>query len=109
MKTLNPNDLGRKLLVEECQKISVNGYLRKAKDKLKKSLIACELEIQGMAIELTFSKTKFNGTRYWFKCPCCKKRVGVIFIHPINQKIGCRTCLNLEYKKRRYKGMVETQ
>jgi hypothetical protein len=43
----------------------------------------------------------------WFKCPLCGSRVGVLFRHPAANTVGCRRCLKLEYRKRRYKGMVE--
>ncbi len=107
MKSLNPNDLGKKFVVEECQKISIITYLRKVKGKIKETLISSEIEAGGVVIELTTSKTAFNGTRYWFKCPLCGKRAGVLFKHPLADRIGCRICLNLDYRKRRYKGMVE--
>ena len=40
MKSLKPYNLGEKILVENCQKISITNYLRKAKEKLKKA--GCE-------------------------------------------------------------------
>lgn len=107
MKTMSPNDLGKKFLVEECQKISVNLFLRKAKRGLKKTFLSFQLEVQGLTIQLTTSMTGFGGIRYWFECPICKARIGVLYAHPLNQQIGCRQCLGLEYRKRRYKGMVE--
>ena len=106
MKSLNPNNLG-KFLVEDCQKIAISCFLKKSKEKLKKILITSEIDAGGIAIELTSSNTHFGGLRYWFKCPICEKRVGTLFIHPLNQQVGCRGCLGLEYRGRRYKGMVE--
>ena len=58
-------------------------------------------------IGLMPSKTAFGGIRYWFKCPVCEMRIGVLFIHPLNRKVGCKKCLNLDYRSRRYKGMIE--
>jgi hypothetical protein len=107
METLNPNDLGKKYLVEECQKIRIEDFLRNYRGKLKKLVLASELEVLGLKIELTTSKTCYNGIRFWFKCPLCEKRVGILLKHPFSNKIGCRQCLNLEYRKRRYKGMIE--
>jgi hypothetical protein len=104
MKT---NDLGKTFLVEECQKIEINTFLRVAKLRLKESLINSELDIQGVVTGLLTSKTGFGGIRYWFKCPSCYKRVGTLFMHAISQKLACRVCLGLEYRKRKYKGMVE--
>jgi len=105
MKSLNPNNLG--LLVEECKRIEISDFLKQSKTKLKEALIKSELEIEGLHVELTNSKTGYGGLRYWFKCPLCNLRVGVLFKHPVNNAIGCRRCLKLEYRKRRYKGMVE--
>ena len=107
MKTLKPNDLGKKYLVEECQKIRIENFLKSYRNKLKELILASELEALGIRIELTTSKTCYNGTRFWFKCPLCGKRIGVILKHPLTDQIGCRQCLNLEYRKRLYKGMVE--
>jgi hypothetical protein len=104
---MKPNDLGKTFLVEDCQKIEINNFLRTAKIKLKESLINSEIEAQGVSILLISTKTVFGGTRYWFKCPVCGGRMGTIFVHPVSQKLGCRTCLGLEYRKRRYKGMIE--
>jgi hypothetical protein len=94
-------------LVEDCQRVSISAYLRKAKEKLKKTLVTAEIELGNLTIELTASKTSFDGTRYWFKCPQCARRVGTLFVHPLTSAIGCRKCLGFEYRSRRYKGMVE--
>lgn len=107
MKTLNPNDLGKTFLVEECSKIKIEDFLRRYRGKLKEHILSSELEAQGWSIELATSKTHYNGVRLWFKCPLCNTRVGVLFRHPLNNAIGCRKCLRLEYRKRRYKGMIE--
>ena len=104
-KSLNPNNLG--LLVEECPKIQITDFIEKYKTKLKEALILSELEIMGLSVELTISKTHYGGIRFWFNCPLCGKRIGVLFKHPLTNVIGCRKCLNLEYRKRRYKGMIE--
>jgi len=107
MKTLNPNDLGKKYLVEECRRIRIEDFLKVYRNKLKELILISELEISGIETELTTSKTCYNGIRFWFKCPLCGKRSGVLHVHPLTKSIGCRKCLNLEYRKRRYKGMVE--
>jgi hypothetical protein len=107
MKTLAPNDLGKPLLVEECQKIRIDDFLKSCRLQLKKLTLNLEIEAQGLNIELTTSKTNFAGERFWFACPMCGKRVGVLYNHPVTNKLGCRTCFGLDYAKRRYKGMVE--
>ena len=94
-------------MVENCQKISISTYLQKAKVKLKDTLISAEIQFENLSIELTPSQTHFGGTRYWFKCPKCMLRVGTLFVHPLTHEVGCRKCLELEYRSRRYKGMIE--
>jgi hypothetical protein len=104
---MKPNDLGKTLLVEECQKIEINTFLKMAKLKLKEALINSALSTQGIVVELTTSKTGLGGTRYWFKCPCCHRRSGTLFLPTVGQNLGCRACLGLEYRKRRFRGMIE--
>ncbi len=109
MKSLPPYDLGKQYLVEECQRISITPYLRKAKEKLREAVVAAEIELGNVSIELTPSSSAFGGTRFWFKCPKCAERVGTLFVHPITAEVACRKCLRLEYRSRRYKGMLETR
>jgi len=107
MKTLNPNDFGNNFLVENCQRIKVSDFLKQYKLRLKELIFNSELELLDIKIHLTTSKTTYNGIRFWFQCPLCEVRVGILYRHPITDKMGCRTCLNLDYRKRRYKGMLE--
>lgn len=106
MKSLSPYNLGD-CLVENCQKISVNDYLKKANEQLKKLLVQTTLDTSELKINLTSSQTHFNGIRYWFACPICNARAGTLFVHPVNAGIGCRKCFGLKYAKSRYKGIVE--
>jgi hypothetical protein len=109
MKTFDPNDSGKnKMLVEQCQRISITAYMKKAIPKLKCTLLTAEIEMDNKIIKLTPSQTRFGGLRYWFKCPICGDRVGTLFVHPVDQMVGCKKCLNLEYRSRRYKGMIES-
>ena len=50
MKTLNPNDLGKTFLVEECQKIKIEDFLKQYQNKLKE----IGIEENNVAIDLTF-------------------------------------------------------
>jgi hypothetical protein len=108
MKSLDPNNLGNKFIVENCRKVHIKTFLRLAKEKIKKNLLESEVSLQNLPIVLTTSTTHNKGIRYWFECPRCKKRVGIIYKHPFINEFGCRTCLNLKYKKSRFKGMVES-
>lgn len=74
---------------------------------MKELILNSEIEALGWHLEIATSKTHYNGLRLWFKCPICGLRAGVVFRHPITNAVGCRKCLKLEYKKRRYKGMAE--
>lgn len=107
MKPLRLNNLGRKYLVEDCRKVSANDFVRKAKQKLKEALINTELQYSSLDVRLTTSVVNKNGIRYWFACPICQKRMGVLYVHPVSKLLGCRVCLNLKYKKSQFKGMVE--
>jgi len=98
-------DLG--LLVENCQRVSIKDYIQNTNKKLKEVLLRSELGVNNISVSLTTSKTGFGGTRFWFNCPLCDRRVGVLFVHSLTEAVGCRLCLGLEYRKRRYKGMVE--
>ena len=109
MKTLSPNNFGKTFLVEECSKIKIKDFLKQYRDKFKELILNSEMEALGWSIELITSKTHYNGIRLWFKCPICQLRVGVIFKHPLTNAIGCRKCLKLDYRKRRYKGMLENE
>lgn len=104
MKSISPNNSGR-IVVEDCQSISIKSLLDQYKSKLKEQMLVTTIGEQN--IDLAISRTRFNGVRYWFKCPICKRRAGIIYLHPVSQMIGCRLCLKLDYRSRRYKGMIE--
>lgn len=109
MKTLTPNDFGSLLTVETCSRIKIDDLLKQCRESFKESMITSQLKVMDINIELITTETKFNGIRFWFKCPQCKRRVGVLYKHPISQIVGCRLCLNLHYRKQRYKGMEENR
>jgi len=94
-------------LVEDCQKISINAFSRQAKTKIKEAILSSQIELLSKDIRLTTTTVNFGGIRYWFECPVCDRRVGILYIEPVNQKVGCRRCLDLTYRKIKYKGMAE--
>lgn len=106
---MNPNDLGKKYLVEDTQQVNISKLLKLFKKRMKEQTITSSIRMQGTPTRLLTSDTGFGGTRYWFECPLCKGRKGVLYIHPQTHIVGCRTCFNLEYKKRRFKGMLEAE
>lgn len=108
-KTLPRNDFGKTCTVEECRIIRISHLLKQCRAILKRVLLEAEIEAMGASIELTTSTLWHGGIRFWFKCPICQKRVGVIYEQLITSKICCRGCLGLDYAKQRYKGMVEAE
>jgi len=104
---MTANDLGRNYLVDDCQKVAVTDLLRDYKVKLKETILRTQFEMLDENILITTTKTGNNGFRFWFMCPRCKRRAGTLLKHPLQNILGCRVCLKLEYKKRRFRGMVE--
>lgn len=102
-----PNDLGKKCVVEDCQRLDIAQFLRDCRRDLKAAVLNVSIEAAGVKIDLATSATGYGGARFWFKCPWCDKRVGTIFRHPYDGSVGCRTCLRLMYRQQRYKGMIE--
>lgn len=104
---INPYDLGKNNLIEYSQKIQIDDIVRRVNKQLKQQILQSQIEVMGLNVNLSFSRTRFNGQRFWFVCPICSRRVGTIYKHPMSNQIGCRTCLNMKYKKQRFKGMIE--
>ena len=107
MKPTTPNNLGKKYLVEDCQNIRIESMVRKAKKALVSSLVKGEVELNGFTVNLTSKPLHHGGERLWFVCPICQLAVGVLYKHITLENLGCRRCLNLEYRSRRFKGMIE--
>lgn len=103
-KTMTVNDYGgQKTLIESCQRIDVRHLL----DGYRASLGQSAVNFDDLTVVFTRSRTGNGGTRLWFKCPLCERRIGSIFRSVFGQ-IGCRLCLGLKYRSSRYKGMVES-
>lgn len=105
---MRANDLGEKLLVDDCQKVAVSDLLRDYKAKLKETILRAQFEMLNENVLIMTSKTGKGGIRFWFMCPQCRRRVGVLLKHPLQNVLGCRDCLGLKYRAQRYKGMTET-
>lgn len=104
---IKPNDLGKYIVAENCQKIEIDDLIRKANREIKQRILQSQIEVMGFELKLSTTRTRFNGERYWFLCPICNSRVGTIYKSPFNNQVGCRSCLGLLYKKQRFKGMSE--
>lgn len=104
---IKPYDLGNLQFSDNVQKIHIDKLVKQAKRDFKIRFIETNIEALGVLIKLTTSKTRFDGERLWFVCPICSKKVGTLYRHDLKETIGCRNCLEIKYKKQRYKGMVE--
>lgn len=102
---LKPNDLGNLLTLEQLPKVLVNEWVRQARKKMVNQLLEMEADIGGFQIEFATSQTRFGGRRYWFLCPICQRKRGVLYLNPINRIMQCRKCLGMSYWQQRYKGM----
>lgn len=56
----------------------------------------------GHVVTLVSTPCNYGGVRWWFKAPCCKRRVRVLYINLRrgdieNMTPQCRLCLNLHY------------
>jgi len=94
-------------LVDQCQKVSINSFVSTVLPKLKRQLLETQISVDGFNLELCTTETSLGGTRFWFKCPLCNLRKGVLYQHPTSGLLGCRTCLALDYRSRRYSKMIE--
>ncbi len=104
---IKPYDLGKNNLVEYSQKINIDDIVRQINKDLKHQMLQSSIEVMGLQLSLLTSSTRFHGKRYWFACPVCNNRTGTIYRHPITLQVGCRSCLGIQYRKQRFKGMLE--
>jgi hypothetical protein len=56
-------------------------------------------------VSLVTTPCNFGGVRYWFGCPSCERRVGVLYLAPGDVHFRCRHCNNLSYHSRSRSGM----
>jgi hypothetical protein len=57
-------------------------------------------------VRLVSTLCHFGGRRWWFTCPMgCNRRVGVLYLLPTGNDLGCRHCHKLTYEssKKKYK------
>jgi hypothetical protein len=58
-------------------------------------------------IDLTATRPRFGGLRWWFLCPLvvndrpCRRRVGKLYMPPACRYWGCRRCRQLTYTSSR--------
>lgn len=54
-------------------------------------------------IMLLQTECNYGGTRYWFECPKCYQRVGVLYHR--SGKLACRHCQHLTYASKKVNGV----
>ncbi len=59
----------------------------------------------GHQVSLTTTPCNYGGERYWFECPSCYARVGILYLAPGDVRFRCRHCNNLTYRSRNRTGM----
>lgn len=104
---LKPYYLGNNSLADTSQKIVIDEVVKRVNDELKRHKLQAQIEVMGFSLDLLTTKTRFDGTRYWFACPLCHRRVRTIYKHPTSCQVGCRLCLGMKYRKQRFNGMIE--
>lgn len=104
---INPYDLGDFQLADNAMRINIDELVGRVKKELKIRLLQAKIEALGIEVSLITSKTRFNGERFWFLCPLCQIKVGTLYKHPLKNILGCRSCMELKYRKQRFKGMIE--
>ena len=61
-------------------------------------------------VRLTFTHAHFGGSRCWFLCPRCSRRVGVLFVVERVTAVdvfACRVCMSARYLSEMRKGRSE--
>lgn len=96
-----PNDLGNYLVLENCPQFRIDQFMPYIKD----GALSQEADFEGQTVLFTTSPTNFKGQRFWFVCPLCHTKRGVLYKHPFLSILQCRKCLGLNYRQQRYKGM----
>ena len=89
--------------VDHHRKININQLIQEVREQLKKQLLETKIKTSLGDIALTTSQTAYGGIRYWFVCPKCQRRCGVIYQGRIKKLLACRKCLGILYRKQMYK------
>ena len=95
-----------KILVENCQKININDLVRGIKTEVATLRLKEKLGILNQEIKITQTSCNFVGYRFWFSCPKCGRKAGILYKTPISEAILCRKCHSLKYMKSRFHKMM---
>ena len=85
----------------------MNEVVRQTVQQARQVLIESGIEVGDYNVKMATTSTQYGGKRTWFICPTCERRCGVLLKHPLSRAVGCRECLDVDYRRQRYKGMVE--
>jgi hypothetical protein len=50
------------------------------------------------AVEVVTTLTPSDGTRWWWTCPSCERRCGLLYLEHPRTRLACRVCHHLGYK-----------
>jgi hypothetical protein len=53
---------------------------------------------RGQAFRITRTACNYGGWRYWFLCPTCKRRCGLLYRRGYSEYFACRKCHDLTYR-----------
>ncbi len=54
-------------------------------------------------VELVATALAHNACRWWFQCPACGRRCGVLYLPPGQRFFACRRCHDLVYASQQFK------
>jgi hypothetical protein len=74
-----------KVVVEPCQSVTLNYECGTGNSK----------EEISMSVRMPITPCHFGGSRPWFECPICNKRVGILYL--VHRYFECRRCANVAY------------
>lgn len=83
--------------VEDCQSVKIFGLSQRWKPK---GGVPIDVSIGLQRVNLTSTACHFGGKRYWFLCPACSKRIGVLYRPYYAKDYFCRHCHRLTYELR---------
>lgn len=66
-----------------------------------------ERRIYDYPVNITYTKCNYGGSRSWFICPICGRRVAKLYAK--NDQFCCRTCNNLSYRSCQTSGDIMAQ
>lgn len=107
----------RHYTAEECLRVSVEDVARASVDALAgaeqdpgeptavlryRSAIGNGVVIErSESVRLVWTRPPYGGRRWWFCCPRCRRRCGVLYSAPLYPTFACRLCHDLRYVSQR--------